>query len=1115
MTSFKSPWPWLGKGLVLGLVVLSCGLIATGIFYYQNQLRVFRVAAQGELVAIADLKVGQIKAWYQERKADARLILNNAMVQQRAVLLLGDQITPEQTEELRVWLSTLLHTFDYAQVAIYDDQGRPRLKLDNQANPLPPEQTEIIQKSLGAQDVIVTDLHIHQFHKDSQPGKLAMCIWIPLRYPTRSTRPAAGFLRLQIDPDRYFFPLIRSWPTPSRTGETLLVRREGDQVVFLNRLRHRDDPPLSFRLPLEKVDSLPAALGLLGQEGVLEGNDYRQVPVLAVTRKVPDTPWLMVAKVDQDELYAPLRARAWAAALIVSCLLLAAALGAFLLWRQRENLWLQQKLASDRQHQELADRILFLNEYANDIIFLMDQNWRITEANQRALQAYGYTLEEMQGMRALDFRPPQTQIDFNQQVDRLDLDGGAVYETLHTRKDGSVFPVEISLRQVVRGEHTYRQAIIRDITERKKAEDELRESEDRYRELIENISTGVAVYEAVDGGRDFVFRGFNQAGERIEKISRDQLLGRRVSEVFPGVVEFGLLDVLRRVYETGEPEEFPTKFYQDQRLAGWRENYVYKLKSGEVVAVYDDLTAEKEAEEARRAMEEKFRLAMESTKDGIWDWDIKSGQVYYSPSWSLILGEKEVEPSYQSWFSRIHPEELAEVRQSLQNHLEGQSSLWRKEHRLRGADGEWKWVMGRGQVVAWDDQGQPLRMVGTMIDISAQKRAEEEKNQLAAQLRQAQKMEAIGTLAGGIAHDFNNILAAIVGYSELARDDAINGKVDPQDLSQVIAAAERGRILVQQILTFGRSMDTELKPLSLNHVIKQTLRMLERTISKEIAMETVLEESLRPIKADHTQMEQVLVNLASNAQDAMGEGGRLIIETSNVTLDQEYCRHNIDLAPGDYVLLMVSDTGLGMSVSEREHIFEPFFTTKEVGKGTGLGLSMVYGIVKAHGGQIHCYSEPGMGTTFKIYLPTAEDLIGGEPMVPNGDTQEFRGHETIMVVDDEPALRNMALRTLSNHGYRVIMAESGEKALELYQKQGPEVDLVVLDLGMPGMGGVKCLRELLRINKEQKVMIASGYSANGPVKDALASGARGYVAKPFKRAELLATIREVLDQDQS
>jgi len=382
-----------------------------------------------------------------------------------------------------------------------------------------------------------------------------------------------------------------------------------------------------------------------------------------------------------------------------------------------------------------------------------------------------------------------------------------------------------------------------------------------------------------------------------------------------------------------------------------------------------------------------------------------------------------------------------------------------------------------------------------------------------AQLLQACKMEAVGTLAGGISHDFNNLLQAIMGYTQLLLLKQSKEDSGFAQLKQIEKSAQRGGELTRQLLTFSRNVESKPKPLNLNNEIKRAYKILKRTIPKMIDIELILEDDLKNINADPIQMEQILMNLGVNSRDAMPDGGRLIFETKNVVLDEEYFKTNPTAMPGEYVMLNIADTGCGMGKATMEHIYEPFFTTKQLGKGTGLGLAMVYGIVESHSGHITSYSKPDEGTNFRIYFPVFKPAskIDIEMRAREKKEEEIQsGSETILLVDDEETVLDIAKSTLEHFGYTAITAESGEDAIEIFKKSNPYPDLVILDVGMPGMGGHKCLRELLKIYPEIKVIIASGYSENGKVEKTVESGAAGFIAKPYHLSDMLKKVREIL-----
>lgn len=397
-----------------------------------------------------------------------------------------------------------------------------------------------------------------------------------------------------------------------------------------------------------------------------------------------------------------------------------------------------------------------------------------------------------------------------------------------------------------------------------------------------------------------------------------------------------------------------------------------------------------------------------------------------------------------------------------------------------------------------------LGTLGVARDIRYRKRLE-------AQLRYAQKMEAVSTFAGGMAHEFNNLLQVVLGYSELMLLGKSEGDPGYEELHQIMEAARRGGELTQRLLTFSHKAETKMTPIHLNHELKRLKDFLHSALPSSIEVQLFLAAQLYPVCADTSHLEQLLMILALNARDAMPEGGKIFIETANVTVEERYCNTHLEVRPGNYVRLTFSDTGRGMDMEAQRHIFEPFFTTKQIGHGTGgLGLAVAYGIAKIHGGYITCSSEPGAGTSFRIYLPALEP---GKRLYNKGLGQgPRRSVKTILVVDDEAFMLELGKRMLNKSGYRVLTCPGGETALELYQKERARIDLVILDLVMPGMGGRRCLEQILQINPEAKVLIANDSSSNAAVQDLVEAGARGLISKPYRMSEMLPVIREALGE---
>ena len=513
------------------------------------------------------------------------------------------------------------------------------------------------------------------------------------------------------------------------------------------------------------------------------------------------------------------------------------------------------------------------------------------------------------------------------------------------------------------------------------------------------------------------------------------------------------------------------------------------------------LSKELEMGRSLRQSEERFRAAFHTSPDSIAISGLSDGRyVDINPGFTAMLGHDR-EAVLGRTFADLNVWVDPEDRQTFVQTLKAKGVVNNMEVRLAAKDGTVK--TGLISASLFDYHGVP-HVLSVTRDVTALKATER-------QLQQARKMEAIGILAGGIAHDFNNILQVINGYTQLLTLEKSEADPDRARLAEIEKAVEHAAQLVRQLLTFSRRAESKTVALDLNKEIISVRKILERTLPKMIDIDLHLGRDLAPVSADPMQIEQALLNLATNAADAMPDGGTLVIETEDVTLSDDYLDTHVGARAGEYVLLSVSDTGRGMAKDVVEHIFEPFFTTKEFGKGTGLGLASVYGIVKSYGGYVSCYSEVGQGTTFKLYLPAAQRQKGAEEKTVEEDLPRG-GDEMILLVDDEQSIRTFAAAALGRFGYRVVTGASGEEALDIIGRTGEKIALTILDLGMPGMGGHKCLQEIRKNNPSAKVLIASGYSMNGHVRKSLETGAAGYIGKPYRINVLLRKVRAILDE---
>ena len=501
------------------------------------------------------------------------------------------------------------------------------------------------------------------------------------------------------------------------------------------------------------------------------------------------------------------------------------------------------------------------------------------------------------------------------------------------------------------------------------------------------------------------------------------------------------------------------------------------------------------AEEALQASEEKYRLLIQNSNDAIF---IAQDGVIKFPNLKAeeLFGYSAAELAKIPFVNHVHPDDRAMVAERHKKRLEGQKLPSTYPFRIINRLDEESWVEINSVFILWE--GKPATL-NFLRDIT-------ENRKLEAQFLQAQKMEAVGTLAGGIAHDFNNLLMGIQGHTSLMILDLDPSHRHYKMLKSMEEQVKSGADLTWQLLSFARGGKNEVKPADLNTIIKKSSTMFGRA-KKEISIGKSLQQDLWPVEVDRGQIEQVLLNLYVNAWQAMPSGGSLFLETKNVVLDENDVKP-FNAQPGNYVKTSVTDTGVGMDEKTRKRIFEPFFTTKEMGRGTGLGLATVYGIITGHGGFINVYSQKGHGATFTIYLPASEKKVEKEK---KASAQLLKGTETILLVDDEEVVINVSRMLLEAMGYKVFMARSGQEALAVYKARNEEIHLVIMDMIMPGMGGENAIDILRTINPELKVILSSGYSLDGQATRIMDRGCQGFIQKPFGARELSQKIREVLD----
>jgi two-component system, cell cycle sensor histidine kinase and response regulator CckA len=661
--------------------------------------------------------------------------------------------------------------------------------------------------------------------------------------------------------------------------------------------------------------------------------------------------------------------------------------------------------------------------------------------------------------------------------------------------------------------------IIQDITEREAAEAALRESEERLRGIFEQGSIGIAVFDC-----DHRVVRANPAFAAMLGCDGDEVLGISMQEITAEEDLERSLGEVQSLYDGVRPDfDIDKRYRRKDGSVFWGHVASAVMRDVEgapvgTMAMVQDVSERKRAEEALETSRAQLEAAMDLAHLVNWELDIRTGLFTFNDRFYALYGTTaEREGGYlvpaDTYAERfVHPDERYMVAREIERALQSDDPDFRSyiEHRIIRRDGEIRNLVVRYHIVK-DADGRTIGTRGANEDVTEQKRTEQALALAQEQLRQSQKMEAVGQLAGGIAHDFNNLLTAIMGNSDLALDTMAPDDPNRPFVEDIRGAGERAAGLTRQILAFSRRQMLKPEVIRLNDTVEMMEPLLHRTLTEQVEIQTVLAPDLSFVQVDPHQMEQVLMNLAVNGRDAMPDGGRLVIRTANVHLDRAYCSSHPELAPGEYVLLEVRDTGMGMDAETMERIFEPFFTTKEMGKGTGLGLSTVFGIVRQSGGTISVTSEMGKGSAFEVYLPACSGArtSGGGPAP---DAEPGRGAETILVVEDERPVRELVVRILKRAGYTTLQAGSATEVDALLMIRGPEVDLLLTDVVLPGgSGGREVAAAIRQRQPEVPVIFMSGYTQDAAVFDGSEGTDADFLAKPFAADALLGAVRAALD----
>jgi len=1136
------------------LLVSAFGvLLLGGFWFYQAQEQAVEKKVENDLGAIARLKAEQIAAWRKNQLQAAAALQNYFFLLQSVTSFMAGQ-GQEQRRDLLLRLRNLAKRHGYADIMLADPGGQVLLSLVAAPDCRCDFESALAQ-AWSAHAPVFTSLHLES--SDTFPH---LALIMPLYHKNGlSVLPLAALIMVN-DASSFLYPLVRFWPTPSDSAETLLVQRDGDEVLFLNDLRHRSDTALKLRLPLSRTET-PAVMAGLGRQGFVRGRDYRGVKVVAVILPIPDSPWIMIAKIDEAEVFAEWRFRS--ALILALFMLLAACIGALgLVMGQRNKKAYYRALyfseaalrAGEQRHRVTLKAI-------GDAVIATDGRGLVELLNPVAENLTGWSQAEACGRPLTEiFRiiNEETRNPVEDPVAKVLRQGtivGLANHTLLVARDGVERPIADS-GAPIRNEKGVISGVVlvfRDQTREREAERTLRAELARSQSYLDTVET---VIVALDEKGD------------ISLINRKgcELLGRRAAELkgrnwFDNCLPAENKDEVSVLFSqivAGKVEPF--EYHENEVIAcnGERRTLAWHnaLLRDETGAITGVLSAGEDISE-RKIMEERLRhvtavlrglrkvnqlIIHEKNREILLR---RAGEILvetrgYHSAWVALregLGELRVVAAAGVG------DNFAKLRSELENgvwpeccrralagpevvlghgtkadchvcplaHTYGDTAALAGA--LRHAGEEYGVLVAALPVGVADDVEERALFAELCGDLAFALHGlavDQEHDKLRTQLNQAQKMEAVGRLAGGVAHDFNNILSVIIGYSELALNKVAAETPLHKDLQEILAAAARSRDIVRQLLAFARKENIAPQVLDLNAGVQNMLKILRRLIGEDLDLVWHPGNDLWPVLLDPSQLDQILANLCVNARDAISDVGKVSIETAKVSFDEAYCALHAEAAPGDFVLLAVSDDGCGMDREIVAQIFEPFFSTKGAGRGTGMGLSTVYGIVKQNQGFINVYSEPGEGTSFRIYLPRYMGAELPEKPVPVPEKIHPGAAETVLVVEDEFPILELVKTILTQLNYRVLTAPTPSDALRMAAEHDGEIDLLLTDVVMPEMNGRELSGRLQALYPKLKCLYMSGYTANVIVHRGVLDKGCQFIQKPFSTRDLAAKIRMVL-----
>ena len=1088
-----------GMALLLAYVLLVLSIVAAGCYHYRHFAQNYRAEVERQLLSIANLKVSELTQWRMERLADGLIFFRNPTFAAAVRSFLEHPGDAAAQRQLQDWLGKVQASYKYDQVRLLDTQGRVLLTIPADERPLSATVAQRLPELLQAGQVAFQD-----FYHDEHDQRVYLAVLVPILDTANPRRPL-GLLKLRINPQHYLYPFLSRWPTPSATAETLLVRREGPEAVFLNELRFQTNTALQLRATLTNA-VLPAARAALGVEGVMEGVDYRGVPVVAALRTVPASPWHLVARMDLEELYAPLHARLWQLVALSGSLSLGIGGGVALVWRRQRRRFYRGKAAAEEKLRASEARYALTLAAVND--GLWDWNLATGEAwfSPTFYTLLGYADREFTAghaaWRSLVHPDDLARVEVELQLSVAESTSFVLDHRLKMKSGdwlwGSFHGKVVE--QDAEGQTLRMVGTLSDITARKQAEAALQASSDRLTLATRAAGLGIWEYDVANnrltwddqmyrlyGITAVEFSGAYEAWQQGVHPEDRQRGDEEIQQALRGEKDFET--EFRVLWPDGSTHYLSAHSIVERDAAG---------KARRMVGTNQDITARKQAEQSLQLQ----GAALAAAANAIIITDIRGTIEWANPAYSTLTGYTLEEVRGKN------PRDL--VKSGLQS-AAFYRELWTTILAGRVWHGELVNCRKDGTQYTEETTITPVRTgAGGISHLISIKQDITEQKELELQLLRSQRLESVGRLAGGIAHDLNNILAPVLLAAPLLR--AANPTPDAQELLDIVEkAARRGADIIRQLLTFSRGLKGERFPLQAGLLVREMFTLMRETFPKNITVHSQLPAAIPLVLGDATQLHQVLLNLCVNARDAMPAGGVLTVSVEPVTLDAAAAAAIPDARPGRYVVLGVADTGTGIAPEILDKIYDPFFTTKPVGQGTGLGLATTQGIVRSHAGFIQVWSAPGQGTRFRVFLPVSiqpllvDSTAAAElPAAPQGHGAQ------VLVVDDEVQLRLMVRKILEDNGYRVLEAEDGAEALRLLQGLHEPPQAVLTDLLMPRMDGPTLIRTLRPIPVPLKIIAMSGLPLSPETFQELGLTEQTFISKPFDAPTLLNALHAVL-----